>query len=170
MTDDDSDVHARLQSLGPATSAAHDAAIRERARLAFGPNQPAAARWPLALAATVLLAVPAAWIGLNAITTAPSNDVVRSATVGITPAMGAVLGAPPEELRWSAVPGARDYRVVLMDHEARTLWTSDPTSSARVRLPADLTESLRGQTLIWRVELTGPAQPAPLGPFDFTVR
>ncbi|MEO1575251.1 MAG: hypothetical protein AAFU65_09865, partial [Pseudomonadota bacterium] len=110
MTNDDTDVRARLQALAPATSAAHDAAIRERARLAFG-SQPAAARWPLALAATVLLALPIAWFGLSATDNAPARDVVRSAVTGMAPTMGAALDAPPASLSWAAVPGASDYRV-----------------------------------------------------------
>lgn len=170
MNDHDTDVRARLQSLAPATSAAHDAAVREHARRAFGAARPARARWPLALAATVLIALPLAYVGLGVGSTGPIDDVVRSGTVGIEPAMGEVLAEPPVALTWAPVPGARDYTVVLMDRDARALWTSAATRTTTVRLPGHLAESLRGQTLIWRVDIAGTGQSRALGPFDFAVR
>lgn len=170
MTRDETDVHARLQTLAAQTPASHDQRIREHARKAFRDAPRSTPRLPLALAATVLLAAPLAWYVANRADTVPTTEVLRDAAVEVQPAPGAVLADPPAVLSWRPVAGIRDYRVVLMDADAETLWRSETTVDPQVAVPQELEPLLRDQALIWRVELTGPGRPAPLGPYDFRVR
>jgi hypothetical protein len=101
--------------------------------------RPRRRRWlplvPLAAAATVLLLI---WprVGDRA-----PNGVTRdpALTTTLAPRPIAPVGTVTriDSLQWSAVPGARRYRVTMFSAEGRAVWQTTPTDTA-VALPDSL--------------------------------
>lgn len=164
----DADIRNHLQALSPASPAEHDRQVSARARAVLGEPARRARRWPLAAAAAVLVALPLGFAMLQS-PSSTSLDTVRSAEAGVSPAPGSTLDAPPARLEWQAAPGARAYRVVLLDAQANPVWQSDETRNPFVVLPPEALEGQHGQ-ISWRVNIDGAGRPPPLGPYDFHVR
>lgn len=164
---DDTDLRKHLKAIVPASPGAHDARVLKAADAMLGAPAAPHRHWPLAAAAAVLLALPLAW----QLRPVDPIDTLRSAATAEVPAAGATLDAAPGTLHWAPVDGARRYSVVVMDATAQTLWTSAPSTSTRVTLPASVRRTIEqsGQAS-WRVEIDGRGRPVPLGPFDFTIR
>ena len=159
-------------------SAHHDDAVLARARaaadeIASGRRSAPKARapdWalPLGLAAAVAIAV----IGLSWVLPGSDGggDELRgtSAAATVFPEPGAALAAAPTELRWSAQPGARQYRVTLRDASAAIVWQSAATRDPRVELGAP-PPLQAGGTYFWAVSVEGAVAADELGPFMFQI-
>jgi hypothetical protein len=87
----------------------------------------------------------------------PETAIVRGTepeNARILPSDGEVLDTPPAAFRWSAVDGAREYRVQLLDGEGSLLWTSPPRRDPIAPLPQEIRQRLGpGKTYLWRVEI-----------------
>ena len=176
----DARLRQSLAELSPSTdtSAAHDDAVLSRARAvadeiaagdARGPQARRSLEWarPLGLAAAVAIAI----IGLSWILPGVErgdSDQLRGVEAGaVVPQPGAVIDTAPAELRWSAQPGARQYRVTLRDASAAVVWQS--SESAVPHEPMDSASLHAGSTYFWTVSIAGAAAPSELGPFMFQI-
>jgi hypothetical protein len=176
----DARLRQSLAELSPSTdtSPAHDDAVLASARavadeIAAGDaRRPQARRsleWarPLGLAAAVAIAI----VGLSWILPGvdrSGNDQLRGVEAsGVVPQPGAVIDTAPTELRWSAQPGAHQYRVTLRDASAAVVWQSAETTEPHVRM--DSANLQAGSTYFWTVSVAGAAAPSELGPFMFQI-
>lgn len=161
---DDADAALQLQLAMDLRAAAADAVTG--ARVHRFPLRPAPRRLPVwlqALAACLVLTLGAAvWLR------PPAPDVLRSDApiAALAPADGAVLEAPPAQLRWQAQPGVARYRVRMYDAQARLLWESAELSQPTLALVPGQRETLRPGHYYWRVEWP---EGAGLGPYRFEV-
>jgi hypothetical protein len=68
------------------------------------------------------------------------------------------LTQPPAELRWQATPGAKRYRIRVMEVDQNELWQTE-SSQTSVSLPAAVRATLvPGKTLLWQVTAIDSAQ------------
>jgi hypothetical protein len=123
-------------------------------------DRPAASRFPwrsrmmpLALAATVLLAIGGVLMMRQS---TPPVDTVRG-IVALPPVEGLMMayssdGVP--NLVWTPVPGATTYRVEVFTEDGRPFWSGDMTGPP-IQWPAGLPR-LKG-AYRWRVEAEGAA-------------
>lgn len=150
------DVHAAAQQ--------SVAALTVSNVVALPPRQPArqlsARAWPLALAASLLLAIGSVAL----LRPEPAMDVVRGVSPAIQtdPADGASLAAAPTQLRWSAPTGASRYVVELMDARADLIWRSPVLSAPEATLDADVQARLVPGEYLWRVRVD---ERSTLGPY-----
>lgn len=99
-----------------------------------------------------------------------NDDTLRGQDANVLPVHTAQLSSPPTNFRWTAVPGADRYTLVLRDAGADEVWRSaavrnpelSPDPSAQGVLSA-------GGTFIWTIEATTPGATTELGPYQFTV-
>jgi hypothetical protein len=108
--------------------------------------------WGLwAAAAAAALAV--AFLALRVLSPWEEPEQVRGPAEGAIQVLVPVgEGAPPRELRWEPVPGARSYEVRIHDQRGRLIWhgTVERPSAA---LPNPVRESLEpGGIYFWQVE------------------
>ncbi len=155
-------------------SAAHDDAVLGAADRLLRPAPPThARRWqvPVALAATVMLALSIGLSHLLRVGQAPPSSTVRAGQAQTAPPSGEWLAALPERLRWPPAAGAAGYRVVLRDATADIVWTSDVLDEAQLPLAGAAAAAIDGlDTCIWSVDVVGTAEPRELGPFWFHLR
>ncbi len=112
----------------------------------------------LRLAGALAVVVLAGVVGAAWWASRPSTDVMRSVPAG--PATTAFASEPARavegglELRWSAMPGATTYEVVLLGEGLREVGRLAPTSGTHVVLrPADRPAGLASGTAVaWQVE------------------
>jgi len=73
------------------------------------------------------------------------------AGAGMLPAHEATLPAPPRELAWGSVPGAKYYQVFVHDvwDDEKQIYQSPLLTQPRVTLPAGLIKP--GGVYLWRV-------------------
>ncbi|MBL8246518.1 MAG: hypothetical protein JNL89_20135 [Rhodanobacteraceae bacterium] len=161
----DADAALQLQLAMDLRAAAADAVAG--ARVHRFPLRPAPRRLPVwlqALAACLVITLGAAvWMR------PPAPDVLRSDSplAPLAPADGAVLEAPPAQLRWHAQPGVGRYRVRLYDAQASLLWESAELAQPELTLAPGQRETLGPGHYYWRVEWP---EGAGLGPYHFEVR
>ena len=109
--------------------------------------------WAL-MAASVAVVVTGATLLMrpDAPTAVPETaPVYRGAQVAFTEAAGD-LDAAPAAVAWTAVEGAVNYDLRLLEVDGTELWRVT-TSSPMVSVPADARAAfLPGRTLVWRVE------------------
>ena len=119
---------------------------------------PAPATWRLPswalMAASVAVVVAGATLLMrpDAPTAVPETaPVYRGAQVAFTEAAGD-LDAAPASVAWTAVDGAVNYDLRLLEVDGTELWRVT-TSSPMASVPADARAAfLPGRTLVWRVE------------------
>lgn len=128
-----------------------------------------ARRWPLALAATLVVALGGAalWTRLPDRNAGP--EAVRGAEARVTPAPGAELARPPESFSWPVRAGATGYRVHWFDAAGEPVWESGWVVEGRCEVPREVASGLPGGTYLWTVEVRGAAAGAELGPFAFVL-
>ncbi|MCP3956756.1 MAG: hypothetical protein GY719_02770 [bacterium] len=155
--------------------------LRELHLAAEGRTGGRVTRWRRPLRATfAVAAMLVVALGLYHFLAPPTPDSSRSGAgdqlrttvseLEVTPADGAVLGAPPRSLAWPAQTGAGTYRVHLFDAGAEPLWESGPLSEPGVDLPEPQVAELRsGGSFFWVVRMSGFSQRRELGPFWFEV-
>jgi len=85
---------------------------------------------------------------------------------GFQPANHAQLGAPPSELLWDAIPGARYFQVTIRDAWANNqrIYRSPFLSEPHLTLPQDLLR--RGGSYTWRVHARDVNEDKELGDFN----
>lgn len=123
-------------------------------------------RWlPMAVAACLVLAVG---LGAYLVLELPPQTTVRNAPVeaDITPRDGSVLERPPEALSWSTHEDRR-YRLIVYDHEARRLWTSETIDSGRIELPEAVREAMAPGVYYWQLRVVDSGTVE--GPYAFEV-
>lgn len=123
-------------------------------------------RWPLALAASLVLAAGLAYV---ASAPRPSTETVRGASVALSPPVGATLARPPARFSWPEQPGASGYRVELRNAAGETVWLGPWELGASAELPAEIAARLEPGTYLWQLELRGAALRSRLGPFVFVL-
>jgi hypothetical protein len=63
------------------------------------------------------------------------------------------LNAAPAQLKWTAIPGVQNYRVVLLNYESAEIANSGFINSAEYSLPQEVRNKLlSGQIYYWRIE------------------
>ena len=120
------------------------------------PFRSRATRALVAAAAAVLIVAGAGyWLEMRE----PSIDgalgegpaVYRNASIEVISPAGD-LPAAPNELRWTAVPLASEYRVKILEVDATPVWSA-VTSSTRVSLPPTvIAQFAPGKSLSWEVK------------------
>lgn len=60
----------------------------------------------------------------------------------------------PTKFKWSSVPGAKEYQVVLLDDELTRLWNSEKTEKNEMPIPSEVQNKLqRAKIFYWKVVL-----------------
>ena len=107
----------------------------------------------LAIAATLVIAVGVGYLVNNrepSVNVPFGDSAYRSASVDVVAPKGDVPNAPAE-LRWSAVTGAKQYGVAVMEVDRTMLWQTS-TQETHVALPATVVEQcVPGKTILWQV-------------------
>jgi hypothetical protein len=147
-----------------------DCADRHRSLLelhrAAGEARPRRARWVLAAAAAVAMALAGAFVAGRR-TVVPTDDALRAPGEHAQPAAGALLAAAPRELSWTPLPGATSHRVRLFDAGGDLVWESGRLGAPTVTVPPEAARRLApGRSYFWTVELEGAARER-LGPYWF---
>lgn len=125
-------------------------------------------RWPVALAASLLLALGGAFLWTRIATPPPDSDATRGALEATTPAPGAQLTLPPQRFAWPPQLGATGYRVQLFDDLGELVWESPWDGESLCPLPIDTAVPWRaGATYLWTVSVRGDVARSQLGPFSF---
>ncbi|MEM1263946.1 MAG: hypothetical protein AAGH76_16225 [Pseudomonadota bacterium] len=167
----DNDDDALLDALRKTTSgssAEHDATVLAAARkVAAARQRKKASPWwrPFAIGLPALAVVALISIPLLNETPAPPVDTVRSASVSVAPADGAVV-AELDVFEWATVRGATEYRVIVRDEAATVVWTSDWSSETALSVADQDGLALAPGLYLWSVETDGGRQ-RELGPFTF---
>jgi hypothetical protein len=110
----------------------------------------------LLAAAAILLALTAGILVTKrtSITSAPPVERGEpSVDFKTQPADGEQLNAAPAQLKWTAIPGVQNYRVVLLNYESAEIANSGFINSAEYSLPQEVRNKLlSGQIYYWRIE------------------
>lgn len=170
--DDDDIVRAALARAAPRTGPAHDQAILEAAaRVADERRARRRRRWSVPLSLAASLCLLGMW-GLWLLRVEPP-DTLRGgdpALAGaVSPQDAARLSTTPDQLRWSAVPGASQYVITLRDATGAILGTADSAEATSLPLSRVAMVPLPPGTYFWVVNARGPALERELGPFSFQV-
>lgn len=109
------------------------------------------------LAAAVIVLALTAGILVTKRTTITSGPPIERGEPSIEfktePADNAQLPAPPEQLKWTAIPGVQNYDVVLLNYESLTIANSGSISSTEYFLPQETRNKLQaGQIYYWRID------------------
>jgi hypothetical protein len=115
------------------------------------------AEWRSLLAAAAIVLALTAGILITkrtSINTAPPVERgEQSIDFKAEPADGEQLDAAPAKLKWSAIPGVQNYRVVLLNYESSEIANSGLMSSTEYSLPEEIRNKLQsGQIYYWRIE------------------
>lgn len=113
--------------------------------------------WRSLLAAAAIILALATGILITkrtSITSAPPVERgEQSVDFKTQPADGEQLSASPGQLKWSAIPGVENYRVVLLNYESSVIAESGSLSSTEFSLTEEIRNKLQsGQIYYWRVE------------------
>jgi len=111
----------------------------------------------LAIAATLVIAVGAGYLVENrepSVNVAIGGDgAYRSAGIEVIGPKGDIATAPAE-LRWTAVAGAKQYDVAVLEVDKTILWHA-VTTDTHVSLPSSVSEQcVPGKTILWQVKAT----------------
>lgn len=144
--EDEDDVHAIAAQLrhGNAAGASNVVPIASRR-----------AAWPrlFAVAATLVIAIAIGYVMQNrepSVNIPIGENAYRSAAVEVIAPKGDVSRAPAD-LRWTAVRGALQYEVVVLEVDRTVLWRTT-TPDTHVMLPAPIAEQfVPGKTILWQV-------------------
>jgi hypothetical protein len=113
--------------------------------------------WRSLLAAAAIVLALTAGILITKRTSINTTPPVERGELSIDfkaePADGEQLDAAPSKLKWSAIPGVQNYRVVLLNYESSEIANSGIMSSTEYSLPAEIRNKLQsGQIYYWRIE------------------
>jgi anti-sigma factor RsiW len=144
------------------------------------PRVPARRRIPLwfpyaAAAGVALLVVAGGLQMLDGSPAVPSGEgTVRGSGAGIallSPASGAVLGAPPERIEWRAEGAGGEFRVRILASVTEEIWR-DRTSERAIPLPPEARArlSVGGRFLVEVGRMKGSAEPGEVAVAAFEVR
>jgi hypothetical protein len=109
-------------------------------------------RWALAAASLALVFGGATllWSPAPSVTPIVPGDIYRAVRLEITSPTGDIPAAPGE-LHFTAVPGAVEYQVRLIEVDGRAVWRTSSTV-ATVPVPPEVAAlALPAKTLIWQV-------------------
>jgi hypothetical protein len=173
--DNENQLREDIMHHAPRPSAAHNETIMQAAR-ANAAKQNRSKRpgrsWLMMGAGLAASAVLAVSVG-QLLPTNPSPVEINQrgpSDHAVWPAENLTLGSEPNELRWTAQPGAERYQVNIYSDSAELLWQSIWTTEARVRAPG-IRELMfaSGARYFWVVEIDGTSSRLSLGPYWFRI-
>jgi hypothetical protein len=80
----------------------------------------------------------------------PGTEIMRSGSVRLTSPSGD-LARPAQEFHWEAYPGAKKYRVEVLEVDGNVLWSGQSDQTSIATPPELQAKMLPGKTLQWKV-------------------
>jgi hypothetical protein len=80
----------------------------------------------------------------------PGMETTRSGSVRLTGPSGD-LDRAPEDFRWEAYPGAKNYRVEVLEVDGTVLWSKESPQNFAAASSVMKKKMLPGKSLLWRV-------------------